>query len=229
MPTRTLRPLEPDQLLLLPPSLRNWLPADQLAYFVADLVEDLDLTPILTAYGNLTRGTVPYDPRMLVAVLLYAYAVGVPASRQIARKLHQDIAFRVLAADPAGPELLMATNKDWKQRKALWEQPPPRGRAPKGLMARDRMDRTLLTTRGRRLYKKRGQTVEPVFGQIKSTRSCDGCMRRGTAACDSEWTRLCATHKLLKLWQNEKASGPAWRTGRNRQRCGWDCGQRTAG
>ena len=52
----------------------------------------------------------------------------------------------LLAADPAGPELLIATNKDWKQRKALREQPPPRGRAPKGLTARDRMERTLLTT-----------------------------------------------------------------------------------
>jgi transposase len=229
MPTRTLRPLEPDQLLLLPPSLRNWLPADQLAYFVADLVEDLDLTPILTAYGNLTRGTVPYDPRMLVAVLLYAYAVGVPASRQIARKLHQDIAFRVLAADPAGPELLMATNKDWKQRKALREQPPPRGRAPKGLTARDRMERTLLTTRGRRLYKKRGQTVEPVFGQIKSAWDCGRFMRRGTAACDSEWKLLCATHNLLKLWRHGNAGWIRRRTGRDPQRCGRGSGKKNRG
>jgi len=99
MPTRAFRPFEPDQLLLLPPSLRDWLPADHLAYFVADVVEELDLQPILNTYGDLTRGTVPYDPRMLVAVLLYAYAVGLPASRQIARRLHEDIAFRVLAAN----------------------------------------------------------------------------------------------------------------------------------
>ena len=99
MPTRTFRPYEPDQLLLLPPSLRDWLPAAHLVYFVADVVEELDLQPILNTYGDLTRGTAPYDPRMLVAVLLYAYAVGVPASRQIARKLHEDIAFRVLAAN----------------------------------------------------------------------------------------------------------------------------------
>lgn len=99
MPSRTFRPFEPDQLLLLPPSLRDWLPADHLAYFVADVVEELDLQPILNTYGGLTRGTIPYDPRMLVAVLLYAYAVGVPASRQIARRLHEDIAFRVLAAN----------------------------------------------------------------------------------------------------------------------------------
>jgi transposase len=99
MPGRTFRPYEPDQLLLLPPSLRDWLPAAHLAYVVADLVEDLDLKPILNASGDLTRGTVPYDPRMLVAVLLYGYAVGVPSSRQIARRLHEDIAFRVLAAN----------------------------------------------------------------------------------------------------------------------------------
>ena len=99
MPGRTFRPYDQDQIFLLPPSLREWLPADHLAFFVADLVEDLDLKPILTTYGGVMRGTVPYDPRMLVAVLLYAYAVGVPGSRQIARKLHEDIAFRFLAAN----------------------------------------------------------------------------------------------------------------------------------
>jgi len=99
MPGRTFRPYDQDQIFLLPPSLREWLPAGHLASFVADLVEDLDLKPILTTYGGVMRGTVPYDPRMLVAVLLYAYAMGVPGSRQIARKLHEDIAFRFLAAN----------------------------------------------------------------------------------------------------------------------------------
>jgi hypothetical protein len=135
----------------------------------------------------------------------------------------------LMEADPDGPVLLMATNKDWKQRQALREQPPPRGRAPKGLTARDRMERTLLTKRGRHLYKKRGQTVEPVFGQIKSARGCDGCMRRGTAACDSEWKLLCATHNLLKLWRNGKRAGTARRTGRAPQRCGWGSGKKTRG
>jgi transposase len=135
----------------------------------------------------------------------------------------------LMAADPAGPALLIATNKDWKQRKALREQPPPRGRAPKGLTARDRMERTLLTKRGRRLYKKRGQTVEPVFGQIKSARGCDGFMRRGTAACDSEWKLLCATHNLLKLWRHGKAGWISRRTGPTRQRCGQGSGKKNGG
>ena len=135
----------------------------------------------------------------------------------------------LLAADPAGPALLVATNKDWKQRKALREQPPPRGRSPKGLTARDRMERTLLTKRGRRLYKKRGQTVEPVFGQIKSARGCDGFMRHGTAACDSEWKLLCATHNLLKLWRHGKAGWISRRTGPTRQRCGQGSGKKNGG
>ena len=134
-----------------------------------------------------------------------------------------------MAADPVGPAVLLATHKDWKQRKALREPPPPRGRYPKGLTARDRMERTLLTKRGRRLSKKRGQTVAPVFGQIKSARGCDGFMRRGKAACDSEWKLLCATHNLLKLWRNGKTAGTGRRTGRAPQRCGRGIGKRTEG
>ena len=98
MPGRTFRPYEQDQIFLLPPSLREWLPADPLASCVADLVEDLDLQPILTTSGGVRRGTVPDDPRMLVAVWLSAYAVGVPGSRQMARTLPEDIACRLLAA-----------------------------------------------------------------------------------------------------------------------------------
>jgi len=104
-----------------------------------------------------------------------------------------------------GPELLVATNKDWKQRKAQREQPPPRGRIPASLPPRERMERALRTKRGRRLYKLRGQTVEPVFGQIKTARSCDRFMRLGEQACASEWKLLCATHNLLKLWRSGKA------------------------
>jgi hypothetical protein len=62
------------------------------------------------------------------------------------------------------------------------------------------MERKLLTERGRQLYKLRGQTVEPVFGQIKNVRGFDRFMRRGIEACHSEWSLICDTHNLLKLW-----------------------------
>lgn len=104
-----------------------------------------------------------------------------------------------------GTELLIATNKDWKQREAMREQPTPRGRIPDGLTAKECMERKLLTKRGRDLYKLRGQTIEPVFGQIKSVRGCDCFMRRGVMAANSEWSLICSTHNLLKLWRSGKA------------------------
>jgi transposase len=112
-----------------------------------------------------------------------------------------------LKTKPAGDvELLVATQKDWKQRQALRESPPPRGRPPANLSATERMERKLLTARGRALYKLRGQTVEPVFGQIKDVRGFDTFMRRGLDACRSEWSLICATHNLLKLWRSGTAA-----------------------
>ncbi len=100
MTERTFRPYDRDQLLLLPPSLREWLPDGHLVYFIADFVEEtLDLSEILEYYGGPERGTVPYDPRMLTAVMLYGYCTGVFSSRKIARRLVEDVAFRILAAN----------------------------------------------------------------------------------------------------------------------------------
>ena len=102
-------------------------------------------------------------------------------------------------------ELFVATQKDHKQRKAMKEQPPPDEPISDGLSPTELMERKLLTERGRRLYKLRGQTVEPVFGQIKDVRGIDRFMRRGVEACRSEWSLICATHNLLKLWRSAKA------------------------
>jgi len=110
------------------------------------------------------------------------------------------------AKNPAGDvELLVATQKDWKQRKALQDQPSPEAAIPDGLSPTELMERKLLTERGRALYQLRSQTVEPVFGQIKDVRGFDRFMRRGFEACRSEWSLICATHNLLKLWRSAKA------------------------
>ena len=76
-----------------------------------------------------------------------------------------------------------------ERRKAMREAPPPRGRMPKTLTARERMDRKLLTKRGRGLYRLRGQTVEPVFGQMKETQRADGFMMRGKEEAQEEFQR----------------------------------------
>jgi len=114
----------------------------------------------------------------------------------------------IVNLSPTDPELLVATTKDWKQRKAMRKQEAPRGRIPKQLSVRDRMERKLLTKRGKALYKLRSQMVEPVFGQIKAVRDCGILMRRGFKAARNEWRLICATHNLLKIFRNMCAPSP---------------------
>ena len=97
--SKTYLPYDPDQQLLLPAALREWLPDDHLAYFISDVVDQLDLSSITARYEGERRGGPPYHPRMMVKVLLYGYCVGVASSRRIVQRLHEDIAFRVLAAN----------------------------------------------------------------------------------------------------------------------------------
>jgi transposase len=98
---KRFRAFDPHQVLLLPPSLDDWLPQDHLARFVADLVDDvLDLSAILADYTE-KRGYPPYDPRLMLRLLIYGYTTGVRSSRAIERKCADDIAFRYLAADQA--------------------------------------------------------------------------------------------------------------------------------
>jgi len=108
-------------------------------------------------------------------------------------------------ADPEGPELLVATKKNWKQRQALREKGPPQGRIPKDLSPRERMERKLRTKHGWDLYCQRGWMVEGVMGQTKYVRDCDCLMRRGYEAAQSEWKLIATTHNLLKLWRKTQA------------------------
>ena len=96
---KTYLPYEPDQQLLLPAALQEWLPDDHLAYFISDVVDQLDMSKVTARYERERRGEPPYHPRMMVKVLLYGYCMGVASSRRIAQRLHEDIAFRVLAAN----------------------------------------------------------------------------------------------------------------------------------
>ena len=92
-------PYQPDQQYLLPCSLQEWLPLGHLAYFISDTVDNLDLSAFHARYGAGGSRNQPFHPVMMVKVLVYAYATGVFSSRKIAKKLHEDVAFRVLGAD----------------------------------------------------------------------------------------------------------------------------------
>ena len=102
------RACDHDQAFLLPPDVRDWLPADHLAWFVLDVVDQLDLGPFLKAYRADGHGRAAYEPRMLLAVLLYGYCTGVRSSRQIERRCHEDVAFRVLSGNSTPDHVTIA-------------------------------------------------------------------------------------------------------------------------
>lgn len=95
---KTYRPYLPEQDLLMPPSLRDWLPEGHLAYFVSDLIDAMDLGEIEAYYEREDRGYPPYHPGMMVKVLVYGYCVGVFSSRRLQKRLQEDIGFKLLAA-----------------------------------------------------------------------------------------------------------------------------------
>src|SRR6266498_804426 len=97
-----------DQPFLLPPDLRDWLPQGHLAWFILDVVNQLDLAPFYRAHRGDGHGHPAYDPKTLLGVLLYGYCLGVRSSRQIERRCHEDIAFRVLAANQTPDHVTIA-------------------------------------------------------------------------------------------------------------------------
>jgi len=94
-----LIPCDREQQFLLPPTLDEWLPEDHLARFVIDVVEELDLAPFYGRRREDGWGRAAYSPKMMVALLLYAYCTGVRSSREIERRCNEDIAFRFVAAN----------------------------------------------------------------------------------------------------------------------------------
>jgi transposase len=92
-------PYHPEQQQLLPSAIQDWLPQGHLAYFINDTVASLDLNAFHARYAAGGPRNQPFHPAMMVKVLVYSYATGVFSSRKIARKLHEDVAFRVLAAE----------------------------------------------------------------------------------------------------------------------------------
>ncbi len=90
---------ERDQSYLMPPSMRDWLSEGHLAWFIVDAVGQMDLREFYAAYRSDGWGAAAYDRGMMVAILLYAYCLGLRSSRRIARALEEDVGFRVVVAN----------------------------------------------------------------------------------------------------------------------------------
>lgn len=97
--SKTYRSYQPDQLFLMPPSLAEWLPASHMVYFVREILDQLDLSPITSVYEDEERGYPPYHPKVMTGLLLYGYCRGITSSRKLAARCQEDVAFRVLAAN----------------------------------------------------------------------------------------------------------------------------------
>src|SRR3954465_9498110 len=97
--SKPYREWSPDQPSLLPPSPRDWLPEDDLVYFLLDTVAAIDPPPLFVHSEPETRGQPPFPPRMMVALLLYCYATGTRSSRKIMRRCHVDVACRVIVGE----------------------------------------------------------------------------------------------------------------------------------
>src|SRR5690349_1241285 len=97
--SKTYREWSPDQAYLFPPSPQDWLPEDDLVYFLLDTVATLDLAPFFAHYERELRGQPPYHPRMMVTLLLYCYATGTRSSRKIMRRCQVDVACRVITGE----------------------------------------------------------------------------------------------------------------------------------
>jgi transposase len=99
MDTTHFRPYDPDQMLLMPPSLHDWLPERHLAFFILEVVDTLDLSAILNDYDGAKGGYPPYHAKMMTALILYSYCEGVASSRKIEKATHEQVPFRVVASN----------------------------------------------------------------------------------------------------------------------------------
>lgn len=181
---KAFRRYDPAQSFLLPPSLDDWLPGEHTARFVAEVVEELlDLSVVYASHRE-ASGAPPFDPRMMLKLLIYGYSVGVTSSREIERRCVTDVAFRWLSANAAPDCRSIAA---------------PRGPIPQDATRRQRMARRLRTKPGQASYARRKAIVEPAFGQMK-TRQNAGLLRlRGHDGAQGEWTLHTICHNLRKL------------------------------
>lgn len=97
--SKTYREWSPSQSYMFPPSPQDWLPEDDLVYFLLDIIATIDLSPIFVHYERELRGQPPFHPRMMVALLLYCYATGTRSSRKIMRRCRTDVACRIIVGD----------------------------------------------------------------------------------------------------------------------------------
>ena len=198
----TFRPCEPDQMLLLAPDMRDWLPEGHFAHHVSDLVDGLDLTAFCAPYEGDGRRNAPYEPRMMVKVLLYGYATEVFSSRAMARKLEEDVAFRVLGA---GSFPSHRTLCEFRRRHLGGVQEAVRGGGASGARAGVGAFREAVDRRDEGACEReqaQGDELRPRAGS--ATRNASGCPKRPMAGSRRSWD---SGDSACGVWTRRKGNG----------------------
>ena len=222
---KTYRPWNPNQQYLLPPSVQDWLPENDLVYFLLDTVNELDISAITQKQEQEKRGFPPFHPRMMAALLLYSYCRGVFSSRKRMQACQERISFKVIVGEDKKNKAASADSGYYSKLNVKFAEDKkidtyiatkrtkhsdpvmktPRGRPPKDLTVQEKMARKLRTRKGRKIYSKRKSIVEPVFGQIKRARGFVQFSLRCLEKMRGEWALVCLTHNLLKLFRAQYA------------------------
>jgi hypothetical protein len=189
---------------LLPPSPRDWLPANHLVFLLLDLMATLDLREVERAiHAKDARGTRPYDPRRMTALLLYGYCVGLASSRKLEQATYTDVACR----EDHGVDPYLSVGRQ-PHGGADGKQLPAESACKRAMRAK------LRTTAGQATCARRKAVVEPAFGQIEEARGFRRMLLRGTVAVRAEWALICSGHNLLKLfgvvWPHARRAAPAF-------------------
>ncbi len=120
--SRKFREWSTDQNWLFPPSPQDWLPSDHLVYFLLEVSEQIDISPIVDDYDSVQGGQPPFHPRMMLVLLLYSYCVGVFSSRKIMARCQTDVAFRVIVGEdlPAFQRISEFRRRHLEQMQGEW-------------------------------------------------------------------------------------------------------------
>ena len=175
----------------------DWLPADHLVYFLLDVVGEMDLRAIEAKLQcKDPRGTRPYPPQMMVALLLYGYCVGVLSSRKLEKGTYEDVALRVLAGGhhPDHTRISEFRRQHLEALQELFLQVLK-------LCHKAGLVKLGHVALGRKLYARRKTIVEPVFGQMKECRAFRRFLLRGLLKVAGEWSLVSTGHNLLKLYR----------------------------
>ena len=212
----TFRKYQPEQSFLLPPSPRDWLPEDHLSYFISETVDELDLSGFYAPYEGDGRRNRPFDPRMMVKILIYGYATGTFSSRKLARRVYEDVAVRVLSAGnfPAHRTMAEFRQRHLKEFKKLFgqvariaaEADRKRGRKPGDGRKNPRGGRPFKREFGVPEEKAQDNFTDPESRIMKSSGGFEQCYNT-QAAVDEETQMIVATGVTNNAADNRQLLG----------------------